>query len=184
LSLINDILDLSKIEAGKMELYNETFVPMDLVQEVAATIEPLAKKKSNTLTISLGNDLGTMHGDRIKLRQVLFNLLSNACKFTDNGRIELTVLRSEVDGEEWFRFEVSDSGIGISEEDLPRLFQHFNQADSSTTRKYGGSGLGLAISRQYCVMMGGDISVQSTPGRGSTFVATLPAGKTLDSAQD
>jgi len=176
LSLINDILDLSKIEAGKMEIFNETFVPMDLIQEVAATIEPLAKKKNNTLTISLGNQLGTMYADRMKLRQVLFNLLSNACKFTENGRIELTVARDKQEDGEHFIFEVTDSGIGISHDDLPRLFQHFNQADSSTTRKYGGSGLGLAISRQYCIMMGGDISVLSTPGKGSTFTVDLPNG--------
>ena len=184
LSLINDILDLSKIEAGKMEIFNETFIPMDLIQEVAATIEPLAKKKNNTLTISLGNQLGTLHADRMKLRQVLFNLLSNACKFTENGRIELTVVREKRDDEDTIVFEVVDSGIGISKEDQPRLFQHFNQADSSTTRKYGGSGLGLAISRQYCIMMGGDISVHSTPGKGSTFTVSLPAGETLIPPQD
>lgn len=175
LSLINDILDLSKIEAGKMELYCETFTPIDLVDDVLMTVEPLASKQDNRLEISLGTHLGEMFADRMKLRQVLINLLSNASKFTEQGAIRLVVSREGTGSGDQFRFSVSDTGIGISPEGQKDLFTQFKQIDSSSTRKYEGSGLGLALSRQFCRKMGGDITVESTPGQGSTFTVILPA---------
>jgi len=180
LSLINDILDLSKIEAGKMELACESFVPIDLIEEVIHTIEPLAKKRNNLLEVSLGSELGQLYADRIKLRQVLINLLSNACKFTENGNIRLTVNRvHDADGDH-MKIAIQDTGIGIGEEAQSALFEQFKQVDSSRSRKYEGSGLGLALSRQFCRMMGGDIQLESEPGKGSTFTVVLPA--TVDRA--
>jgi len=174
LSLINDILDLSKIEAGKMELHCESFTPIDLIDDVLLTVQPLVDKNNNRLEVSVGTALGEMHTDRIKLRQVLINLLSNACKFTDNGIISLTAARIETAGNEQLQFAIRDNGIGISPEQQASLFEQFRQVDSSTTRKYEGSGLGLALSRQFCRMMGGDIEVSSETGKGSTFTVMLP----------
>ena len=171
LGLVNDILDISKIEAGKMTLYLEDFDVPTLVCEVASTVQPLITKNRNTLTIDCPADLGTMHADQTKLRQALFNLLSNASKFTDEGEV---LLRVERDGDT-IRFQVHDTGIGMTPEQLGKLFQAFTQADASTTRKFGGTGLGLTISRQFCRMMGGDLTVESVIGVGSTFTATLPA---------
>ena len=175
LELINDILDLSKIEAGKMDLFLEDFDIAPMVQDVAGTISPLVEKNGNTLEVQSVDSPGAMHADLTKVRQALFNLLSNACKFTEQGTITLGVTREMVDGADWVRFRVSDSGIGMTPEQMRKLFQAFSQADSSTTRKYGGTGLGLAISQKFCQMMGGDITVESTLGQGSTFSISLPA---------
>ena len=174
LGLINDILDLSKIEAGKMTIHAETFDVATLVREVASTIQPLVEKNGNHLEIEMADSLDQMHTDVTRVRQVLLNLLSNASKFTSQGRIGLVVSTSEVDSEPFVVFEVSDSGIGMTPEQLAKLFQPFTQADSSTTRKYGGTGLGLAISKRFCQMMGGDVSVRSEHSKGSTFRVALP----------
>ena len=177
LELINDILDLSKIEAGKMELYLETFEVGPLVRDVAAVLEPLAQKNANRLEVQCAPDVGAMRADLTKLRQALFNLLSNACKFTEQGVVTVSVTReaATADGGDSIVFAVRDTGIGMTPEQMARLFEEFGQADASTTRRYGGTGLGLAISRRLCRMMGGDITVASEPGRGSTFTIRLPA---------
>ncbi|MET0213688.1 MAG: response regulator [Vicinamibacterales bacterium] len=173
--LIDDILDLSKIEAGKMEVFVESFEVSNIVDDVVATIEPLVEKAGNTLHVTCPDDVGIMRADMTKVRQVLFNLLSNACKFTQNGRVSLDVERQHFATGEWIHFRVRDTGIGMTPEQIGKLFQEFTQADTSTTRKYGGTGLGLAISRRFARIMGGDIVVESTPGEGSTFVAQFPA---------
>jgi signal transduction histidine kinase/DNA-binding response OmpR family regulator len=175
LSLINDILDLSKIEAGKMELYAETFSVPKLIVEVVETIQPLVKANANSLLVICPDDLGTMHSDLAKTRQSLYNLLSNAAKFTKEGSITLEVSRQTLEDREWVWFQVSDTGIGITPEQLVRLFQTFSQADTSTTRKFGGSGLGLALTRRFCQLMGGDVMVNSVPGKSSTFTLKLPS---------
>ncbi|MFN8636141.1 MAG: GAF domain-containing protein [Chloroflexota bacterium] len=206
LGLINDILDLSKIEAGRMDLYLEDFSVGQLVQDVAAIVQPLVEKNDNTLVITCPPDIGTMHADQTKLRQTLFNLLSNAAKFTDHGRIELRVARDALtpptplycpwprergehehagspspavrergSGGEGISFAVADTGIGMTEEQLGRLFEAFSQAEASTRSKYGGTGLGLAISRHFCRLMGGDLAVESVYGQGSTFTVRLPS---------
>ena len=175
LSLINDILDLSKIEAGKMDLFLEDFDAAALLEQVRATIAPLIAKNGNTLEVRCAPDLGAMRSDQIKLRQSLFNLLSNAAKFTEQGRIMLSARRIAQDGDDLLEFKVSDTGIGMTAEQLGRLFQAFAQAEASTSRDYGGTGLGLAITRHFCRMLGGDVAVESTPGQGSTFTLTLPA---------
>ncbi len=171
LQLINDILDLSKIEAGRMTVFLE---PVDVAQtakDVAATIEPLVAKNANTFELKCPPDAGSMRTDLTKLRQTLFNLLSNACKFTENGKVTLEITRR---ADHMVSFAVTDSGIGMTPEQQGKLFGEFVQADASTTRKYGGTGLGLAISRKFCRLLGGDITVESAPGRGSTFTAILP----------
>ncbi len=175
LALINDILDLSKIEAGKMELFLESFDVAKLIDEVASTVHPLVEKNANTLHIERAPNLGTMRADQIKVRQGLFNLLSNAAKFTHDGRITLDVERALVDDVEWIVFRVADTGIGLNAEQMAKLFQDFTQADASTTRKFGGTGLGLALTRRFCQIMGGDVTVESAPGEGSTFTIRLPA---------
>ena len=175
LSLINDILDLSKIEAGKMDLYLESFDAADMVREVASTILALAEKQGNEVVVECPNNLGAMSADLTKVRQSLFNLLSNACKFTREGRISLVAARERENGRDWLRFEVSDTGIGMTGEQVSKLFEPFSQADRSTTRKFGGTGLGLAITRRFCRMMGGDVTVQSEFGRGSMFTIRLPS---------
>jgi len=175
LALINDVLDLSKIEAGKMTLFLETFSVNEMVQEAASTIQPLLEKNSNKLEIVCPEDGGSMRADLTKVRQTLFNLFSNAAKFTEKGRITLTVARRHTESGERISFAVSDTGIGMTEEQLSKLFMAFTQADASTTRKYGGTGLGLVISRKFCQMMGGDISVSSVHGEGTTFTVDLPA---------
>jgi signal transduction histidine kinase/DNA-binding response OmpR family regulator len=178
LGLINDILDLSKIEAGKMTLFLETFDVADLVQEVATTVHPLIQKNANQLEVQKGDALGSMRADVTKVRQCLFNLLSNASKFTEKGTIRLRVSREAANGHDVLAFHVSDSGIGMTPEQLGKLFQAFSQADASTTRKYGGTGLGLALTRRFCQMLGGDVSVTSELGKGSTFTVRLPAEAT------
>ena len=175
LALISDILDLSKIEAGKMELFLESFDVAELIDEVASTIRPLVEKNSNTLHIKRAPDLGVMHADQIKVRQGLFNLLSNAAKFTQEGKVTLDAGRERMDDSEWIVFRVTDTGIGLSPEQIVKLFQDFTQADASTTRKFGGTGLGLALTRRFCQMMGGDVTVHSVPGEGSVFTIKLPA---------
>lgn len=182
LALINDVLDLSKIEAGKMTLHLESFDVRTLVAEVESTVTPLVNKQRNTLEISYDQDPGSMRADLTKVRQTLFNLLSNACKFTQEGLIAVTVRRSFQEDREWVEFSVKDSGIGMSPEQQTRLFQEFSQADSSTTRKYGGTGLGLAISKRFCEMMGGTIWVESEPGQGSNFTFRLPSEVSLPPA--
>jgi signal transduction histidine kinase/CheY-like chemotaxis protein len=174
LSLINDVLDLSKVEAGKMDLYLETFEVGSLIEGVVSTIDTLVKKNDNRLLVDVDESIGQMHADATKVRQALFNLLSNAAKFTHAGEIRLRVDTVEVEGENWVEMSVSDSGIGIPEDKVEVVFQEFSQADDSTTRDYGGTGLGLAISRRFCQMMGGDISVSSVLGEGSTFTVRLP----------
>jgi PAS domain S-box-containing protein len=174
LGLINDVLDISKIEAGKMTLYLEDAPLAALVDEVAATIRPLVAKNNNTLVLEPAADLGVLHADVTKVRQTLFNLLSNAAKFTHDGRITLAVARSALQGRDFVHFRVADTGIGMTQEQLGKLFQAFVQADASTTRKYGGTGLGLAISKKFCQLMGGDIAVESEPGKGTVFTATIP----------
>src|SRR5271166_2195294 len=170
LGLINDILDLSKIEAGKMDLYLEEVDLASLLEEVRAIVAPLAASNENRLEVICPPALGVLYTDRTKLKQTLLNLLGNAGKFTQQGRIALEVKRV---GEE-ISFIVSDTGIGMTEEQQGRLFQAFSQADASTTRRYGGTGLGLAITKHFCEMLGGSISVESSPGQGSTFTITLP----------
>jgi signal transduction histidine kinase len=166
---------MSKIEAGSVELHLEVFPIAHVVEEVVALVQPLALKNQNTLKVLCSPDLGTMSADATKVRQVLFNLLSNAAKFTERGDITLTAARETNGSAEWVRFGVADTGIGMEREQLDRLFQSFTQGDSSTTRKYGGAGLGLALSRHLCEMMGGHITVASAPGVGSTFIVYLPA---------
>jgi len=175
LSLVNDVLDLSKIEAGRMDLYLETFDVAAMIADVTGTVAPLVDKKDNALEVDVAPDAGSMRADLTKVRQTLFNLLSNAAKFTERGTISLSVARAAMDGRDWLTFRVSDSGIGLTTEQIGKLFQPFTQADESTTRKFGGTGLGLTITRRLCQLMGGDIAVESTPGQGSTFTITLPA---------
>jgi len=178
LGLINDILDLSKVEAGKMTLFIEEFDVAKMVHEVAATVQPLIAKNDNRLIVECPADIGTMNADVTKVRQTLFNLLSNASKFTENGSITLTVARHSplaTHHSPLVTFHVTDTGIGMKPEQMNRLFQAFEQADASTTKKFGGTGLGLAISKKFCQLMGGDITVESEAGKGTTFTVTLPA---------
>ena len=175
LTLISDILDLSKIEAGKMDLALETFDIAEIVNEVSLTMQPLISKNSNDFIVEMPAVVGSMHADPTKVRQMLFNLVSNAAKFTISGFIRVRVSRLLIDGRDWVEFRVQDSGIGMTPEQLKRVFQAFTQADPSTTRKYGGTGLGLTITRSFCQMMGGDIGVESELGKGTTFTAILPA---------
>jgi signal transduction histidine kinase/CheY-like chemotaxis protein/HAMP domain-containing protein len=183
LALINDILDLSKIEANKMELFLETFDVAELLRDVQATVTPLMSKNRNSFVADLDGELGSMHSDQTKLRQNLFNLLSNAAKFTEAGRVTLTVRRHRRPDGDWLVFKVSDTGIGMTPQQQERLFNAFTQADASTTRTYGGTGLGLSITRSFCRMIGGRVSVESEFGRGSTFTMEIPA-KCEESAQE
>src|SRR5690606_38927555 len=173
LDLINGVLDLSKIEAGRMELHVETFAVDELLGGVTATITPLAEKNRNRLTVDAERAPASMRSDLTKVRQILLNLLSNASKFTEDGAITLTVEAAGAD----VRFRVSDTGIGMTEEQQARLFQPFVQADASTSRKFGGTGLGLTISRHFAQMLGGDITLESTVGVGTTFTVRLPRGE-------
>jgi signal transduction histidine kinase len=174
LALINDILDLSKIEAGRMELNLESFALTPLIDGVIKTIEPLAAKNGNAITVECDGAIGMLHGDQMRLRQALLNLMSNANKFTDRGRITVAARQAQENGRNWVIVAVADSGIGMTAEQMGRLFQEFSQASSGTAAKYGGTGLGLTISKRFCQMMGGDIAVESAPGRGSTFTIRLP----------
>jgi signal transduction histidine kinase len=174
LILINDILDFAQIEAGKVELHYETFHILALVHEIVTTLEPLLAQHANTLEVHVADDVKTLHADKTKVQQSLLHLLSNACKFTSHGRVALDVTRTTLEGHTAVRFQVCDSGIGMHSDDLHKLFQPFTQVDE-TTRKYGGTGLGLAISQRLCHLMGGEITVTSTLGQGSTFTMYLPA---------
>ena len=175
LALVNGVLDLSKIEAGRMELYPETFDIAKMVEEVVGTVQPLVDKNGNTLVVRCPPDLGAMRADLTKVRQVLFNLVSNSCKFTEHGTVTLEVEREVDAGRDDITFRIRDTGIGMTAEQVTKLFQPFTQADTSTSRKYGGTGLGLSISKSFCEMMGGDVTVASKFGEGSTFTVRLPA---------
>lgn len=175
LELINDILDLSKIEAGQMNVFNEPFDVSDLVQSVARTISPLVRKNSNVFELICPDLDGYLVGDELKLRQSLLNLLSNACKFTEQGKIVLEVEKEGENGSGHYLFHVRDTGLGIKAEDLDRIGSDFVQLDSSATRRYGGTGLGLALTRRFCEMMGGVLLVESEHGSGSTFTIRLPS---------
>lgn len=178
LALVDEVLDLSKIEAGRMEIYLERIDIARLVDDVVSTVRPLAAANENELTVECQGELGDMVADVTKIRQILYNLLSNAAKFTEKGRIAIEVRRKEEAGDVhggWILFSVADSGIGMAQDHIEMAFRAFDQLDPSTTRKYGGTGLGLAITRHYCEMMGGAISARSTPGLGSTFTVRLPA---------
>ena len=174
LALINDILDLSKIEAGRMELHLETFPLLPVIKDVAKTIEPMATKNGNRIVIDCPADLDTLHADQTRFRQSLLNLASNANKFTEKGIITIAAQERHENGHDWLTLAVTDTGIGMTAEQMGKLFQEFSQASSATASKYGGTGLGLAISRRFCQMMGGDIMVESEHGRGSTFTIRLP----------
>jgi signal transduction histidine kinase/CheY-like chemotaxis protein len=174
LELINSILDLSKIEAGKMELHLEDFSIARMVEDIAAMVRPLTEKNGNQFEVRCDAGIGIMHADLTKVRQVLLNLLSNACKFTEKGTVSLAAQREGSDNDAWLTFSVKDTGIGLTSEQVGRLFQEFSQADTTTARKYGGTGLGLALSRRLCRLMGGEITVTSEPDRGSTFTVRLP----------
>ncbi|MGX7703391.1 MHYT domain-containing protein [Methylobacterium sp. Gmos1] len=175
LGLINDVLDLSKVEAEKMEIYPEDIDVATFVADAAATVDALVGKKGNVLVLDVGSDVGQARTDAVKLRQCLFNLLSNAAKFTEGGTITLRAGREADAGSQWLRFTVQDTGIGMSPEQVGRLFQRFTQADESTTRNYGGTGLGLALSRAFAQLLGGDITVESVEGRGTSFTLRVPA---------
>ncbi len=174
LAIINDILDLSKIEAGKMEFYNQSCDLEALVKEVVSTVQPIIDKNSNVLDVQFENAPGSMVVDITRLRQVLFNLLSNASKFTENGKVSFIINRKTVNKIDWVNLTVKDSGIGMSSDQLARLFENFSQVHPQNIQKYGGTGLGLMISKRICEMMGGDIFVESKPGKGSTFSVHLP----------
>jgi signal transduction histidine kinase len=174
LALINDILDLSKIEAGRMELALSSFTLAPLIADVVKTIEPLAATTSNKVAAHCDGGIGTMHADQMRLRQALLNLMSNANKFTERGSISINARQAQDSGRDWITIAVADTGIGMTPEQMGKLFQEFSQASSTTASKYGGTGLGLAISRRFCQMMGGDITVESEPGHGSTFTVRLP----------
>ena len=175
LGLINDVLDLSKIEAERMEIFAEVFPVAETVRDVAATVETLVDKKGNALALEMADGLGEARTDQTKLRQCLINLLSNAAKFTEGGRIVLAVSRASRDGIDWLTFRVTDTGIGMNADQQAKLFQRFTQADASTTRRFGGTGLGLAITRAFADMLGGRIEVESQEGAGTTFTLTVPA---------
>ena len=184
LALINNILDLSKIEAGKMDVFAEEFTVEGMLADVVSTVQPLVERNANTLVIRANGELGTMRSDLTKIRQMLLNLLSNACKFTEHGTITLTVdreLAQSGDGAERLTFSVEDTGIGMTPEQMTKLFEAFSQAEAATTSKYGGTGLGLAITRRVCHLLGGDVHVQSSQGKGSTFTIQLPASVASES---
>jgi signal transduction histidine kinase len=175
LSLINEVLDLSKIEAGKLDLNLEPVNLSRLIDEVIGTAGQLAEKNQNRLIIEAQQNLGRLTADSMRLKQILLNLLSNACKFTKDGEITLRV-RKVADGRDWVELAVADTGIGMTAEQQAKLFQDFTQADSLTARRYGGTGLGLAITRKLARMMGGDVTVTSEQGKGSVFTVRLPGG--------
>jgi signal transduction histidine kinase len=176
LAMVNDVLDLAKIEAGRMDVLAEPIELAAFIDDIAATSRQLVALRRNELKVEHAGDLGTMVGDATKLRQVTLNLLSNAAKFTENGRITLAVTREHQAGGDWIRIAVSDTGIGIDRDTLARLFTNFTQADASIAARYGGTGLGLALSRKLCRLMGGEIIAESEPGHGSCFTLRVPAG--------
>ncbi len=175
LTLVNGLLDLSKVEAGKMELALDSFDVAAMVRELSAAIDPVVTRNGNRFALALGDELGDMHSDVTKTRQILYNLLSNAAKFTKDGSVSLQVRRTVVDGRDWLEFVVTDSGIGLTPEQQAKLFRPFVQADASITRQYGGTGLGLALVWRFCLLMRGQVVVESESGRGSRFTVLLPA---------
>jgi len=176
LGLINQVLDLSKIEAGKLELNPQMVQLTPLIEEVVGTARQLADQNKNRLTAETADDLGSLTVDPMRLRQILFNLLSNACKFTKEGEVKLKARRF-IDGRDWIEVSVSDTGIGMTPEQQAKLFEEFSQADRTTAQRFGGTGLGLAITRKLARMMGGDVTVASEPGKGSVFTVRLPGGE-------
>jgi signal transduction histidine kinase len=182
LALVTDVLDLSKVEAGRMEVEAQPIDIGSFIAEVVSTVQPLAARNGNALTVTSEGELGSMVGDATKLRQVLLNLLGNAAKFTRGGRITLGVAREHSEAGDWMRFSVSDTGIGIDGDGLARLFTSFTQADPSIRSQFGGTGLGLALSQRLCWLMGGDITVESERGRGSCFTVRVPAAGAEDAA--
>lgn len=176
LDLINGILDLTRIDAGNLALQAEDFDVAALVRNVAIAVRPLAEKNGNRLSVSCPEEIGCMHADQGRVRQILVSLLHNACKFTENGEVALAVARGRADGVDRLEFRITDTGIGIAPEQTASLFGEFTQADTSATRRYGGTGLGLTISQRLVRMMGGEIQVESQPGRGSVFTVHLPTG--------
>jgi len=182
LSLINDVLDLSKIEAGKMVLHLETFEVSQVIEEMVTTLQPAAAKNGNSIHVQLANNVNMMRADITKVRQILFNLLSNACKFTDHGSVSVNVEQIKVEDRDWIQFQVRDNGIGISARQKQNLFQEFAQADASIARKYGGTGLGLAITHRFVQMMKGHIGVESEIGQGAVFTVGLPAQVVIETA--
>jgi signal transduction histidine kinase/ActR/RegA family two-component response regulator len=183
LALINDVLDLSKIEAGKMGLHLESFDVAQVIDEMVTTLQPAAAKNANSIRVHLEENVSVMRADITKVRQILFNLLSNACKFTDHGTITLNVGQLKVEGKNWIQFQVRDTGIGISAKQKENLFQEFAQADASIARKYGGTGLGLAITHRFVQLMKGKISVESEAGQGATFTVQLPANVVVETTE-
>jgi DNA-binding response OmpR family regulator/nitrogen-specific signal transduction histidine kinase len=184
LSLINDVLDISKIEAGKMDVHLETFDVGKLVQDLGSTVEALIAQKNNVLEIDCAPDVGSMHSDAVKVRQSLINLLSNGAKFTENGTVRLEVTREQHEATSTIVFKVIDTGIGMTAEQITKLFQRFTQADASTTRRFGGTGLGLSITKAFSTLLGGQISVSSTAGAGATFELRLPTDSTNVGSSD
>ena len=182
LSLINDVLDLSKIEAGKMVLHLETFEVSQVIEEMVTTLQPAAAKNGNSIHVQLAKNVNMMRADITKVRQILFNLLSNACKFTDHGSVSVNVEQIKVEDRDWIQFQVRDNGIGISARQKQNLFQEFAQADASIARKYGGTGLGLAITHRFVQMMKGQIGVESEIGQGAVFTVGLPAQVVIETA--
>jgi len=183
LSLINDVLDLSKIEAGKMGIHLETFDVPHVIEEMVTTLQPAAAKNANSIKVHLAENVSVMRADITKVRQILYNLLSNACKFTDHGTVSLNVDQIRVADRNWIQFRVSDTGIGISAKQKENLFQEFAQADASIARKYGGTGLGLAITHRFVQLMKGQINVESEPGQGATFTVQLPAEVVIETTE-
>ena len=174
LGLINQVLDLSKIEAGKLELNPQTVQLAPLISEVIGTAGQLAEQNKNHLVVDAQENLGTLTVDPMRLRQILLNLLSNACKFTKEGEVALRV-RKIADERDWIELAVADTGIGMTPEQQEKLFEEFRQADAATAQRFGGTGLGLAITRKLARMMGGDVTVASEPGKGSVFTVRLPS---------
>ena len=183
LSLINDVLDLSKIEAGKMGLHLETFDVSQVIEEMVTTLQPAAAKNANSIHVHLAKNVSVMKADITKVRQILFNLLSNACKFTDHGTISVNVEQIKVEDRDWIQFQVHDTGIGISAKQKENLFQEFAQADASIARKYGGTGLGLAITHRFVQLMKGQINVESEPGQGAIFTVQLPTHVVIETTE-
>jgi len=182
LSLINDVLDLSKIEAGKMVLHLETFEVSQVIEEMVTTLQPAAAKNGNSIHVQQAKNVNMMRADITKVRQILFNLLSNACKFTDHGSVSVNVEQIKVEDRDWIQFQVRDNGIGISARQKQNLFQEFAQADASIARKYGGTGLGLAITHRFVQMMKGHIGVESEIGQGAVFTVRLPVQVVIETA--
>ncbi|HEU4821332.1 MAG TPA: ATP-binding protein, partial [Qipengyuania sp.] len=175
LALVNDVIDLSSIEANRVALNTEPVEVSKLVSDVIATAEPLARKRDNRLVLNMPEDIGTLELDALKVRQSLLNLLSNAAKFTTKGMIMLTVVRDKSLRGDFLSLEVTDNGIGMSRQGRERIFQNFSQAEQDTVSRFGGTGLGLALTKRFAEMMGGSISVRSEPGLGSSFTILLPA---------